>query len=145
MSGLTFTCQAHAPGVAVFVGGEQQPGCCRAAGRREGTSRVSITVEPLFIKASVGAAHLGSSQTDQPRYLRSPLFRHRFQGYSTYLDTVTKATWWMCLVLPNLWVSWVYFRYQHELSSYRPVCVCRTRPSEVPSPITISINRLQHF
>lgn len=72
MSGLTSPCQVNFPGVSVFPEGGQQPcfgaHCCGVSTvkHREMTSRVSILLDPSFIKAAAGSAHLEPSQANQP-------------------------------------------------------------------------------
>lgn len=55
------------------------------------TSWVSILLDPFFLQAAAGSAHLEPSQANQPAS-REPFVWTLLPGYSTYLDTVTLAT-----------------------------------------------------
>lgn len=75
MSGLTSPCQVNFAGVSVFLEGGQKPcfrthcGAVPFGKHGEATSwvRVSILVDPSFIRAAAGSAHLEPSEANQPR------------------------------------------------------------------------------
>lgn len=126
-SGLTSPRQVNFPGVAVCLEGGQQPRFgtlgrrVSAARHRELPSRVSILVDPSFIRAAAGFAHLEPSQANQ--LARSEpfffLFSHRCQVTARIWILSPRQRWWMSLSQANLWLCWVYFRHCSELSSNR--------------------------